>query len=209
MRLVGLSGLAGAGKDEAANALVNRLGFTRVSLSDPMKRAVLDWFPSWDEDRLWGPSARRNEPDPRYGGLTARRILQLLGTECGRASYQNVWVDIAIRDAQALLSSVCCRYDRARGVVLSGGPSPTNGVAIADVRFRNELDAIQAAGGRVIRIVRPGAGLEGDAAMHASEVEQLGIRDDEFDAVVINSGTIEDLHDMICQAVRAVLEDAA
>ncbi len=208
MRLVGISGLANAGKDTAADALVNRLKFTRIACADAMKRAVLDWFPLWDEERLWGPSARRNEPDPRYGGVSARRVLQLLGSEFGRDAYPNLWIDIVIRDANKILSDDMLRYSRTSGVDFRLLPKFTPGVVVSDVRFRNELEAIKAAGGHAIRIVRPGAGLEGEAANHRSEVEQLGIRDEEFDSVIINSGTIEDLHDRVCEAVKAVLEAA-
>ncbi len=197
MRLIGISGLAGSGKSTAAAALVGSLGFVEVSQADPMKRAVAEWF-GWDEDRLWGPSANRSEPDPKYDGLTARKALQFLGTEIGRELYRNVWVDYAIRTAKSILADNVPRavYERSVGVLDGPSWTPTSrGVVISDVRFRNELDAIQAAGGKVIRIVRPMAGLDGSAAMHASEVEQQGIPDEAFDAVLANAGTIERTHD--------------
>jgi hypothetical protein len=209
MRLIGISGLAGSGKSEAAKALVDRLGFVEIALSDPMKRAALEWFRDWNEWRLWGPSERRNRPDDRYGGLTARKLLQRLGTEVARECYANVWVDYAIRSARLVLELDGVEYDRTVGVhTTTHRYRRPFGVVTPDVRYRNELEAIQSAGGLVIRIVRPGAGLEGEAAMHASEVEQLGIRDEEFDAVVVNNGSIEDLHERVCEAVRSVLEGA-
>lgn len=212
MNLIGISGLAGSGKSESARALMERMGFVEMSLADPMKRAVMEWVPGWGPDVMWGPSANRNAPDERYGGCTPRKMLQRLGTEVGRECYPNVWVDIAIRTARRILDRAGLdrvTYDRARGIVSTTEVLPLRplpvGVVISDVRFRNELDAVHAVGGKVIRIVRPGAGLSGESAMHASEVEQLGIPDDAFDAVLANAGTIVQLHGSVCVHVAAML----
>jgi len=127
--------------------------------------------------------------------------------EFGRACYPNVWVDIVIRAAKAMIEDGAV-YHRVAGVAWrwrESGDVATDvtcpGVVVPDLRFRNELEAIQCAGGVTIRIVRPGSGLDGEAGQHASEVEQLGIRDEEFDAVVLNTGSVADLHDRVNEAV--------
>ena len=148
----------------------------------------------------------RIQESPCVTYLSPRYALQRLGTEWGRDCYPNTWVDLAIRTARELLEDKGEHfgYVPAQGV-FHLGTSPSNpilGIAIPDVRFRNEFEAIRAAGGRGIRIVRPGAGLKGSYATHASEAEQMSIADDEFDYIIHNDKTLEDL----AQAVRSMMQ---
>lgn len=55
----------GAGKDAAANRLVEKHNFIRIGLADPLKRFCADVF-AFSDEQLWGPSACRNAPDFRY-----------------------------------------------------------------------------------------------------------------------------------------------
>ncbi len=131
--------------------------------------------------------------------LSPRYALQRLGTEWGRDCYYNVWVEYAMRTAQQLLvdpdDGSVPHYNRRDGLSYKPlGPwGMSKGVAIPDVRFRNEVDGIRAAGGKVVRLRRPGAGLQGSAGMHASEVEQGGIPDSAFDYIIENDGTLDEL----------------
>ncbi len=172
--ILGIAGAAGSGKTTVANVLAER-GWAVVSLADPMKRICQDVF-GWSHDRLWGPSECRNTPDPRWEGLTARHALQTLGTEWGRAMHPDVWVRMAIREAR----------DHRRTVV-------------PDVRFQNELDAIRDAGGRMLRVERPGmVALTGAAAAHASEAGALtGVS-----CTIVNDGTLDQLHARVLAALQ-------
>lgn len=132
----------------------------------------------------------------RLGWLTPRHALQALGTEWGRAMYQNTWVDITIRTARKLLDrDLHLTYSQPGGLAKDCAPYlDANGIVVPDVRYRNEIDAIQAAGGLVARVTRPGAGLEGAAGQHTSETEQLEIPDDILrGGVFYNIRTIEEL----------------
>lgn len=179
--IIGLSGLAGSGKSTVARFLVKKHCFEEIALADPMKtfcREVL----GFSREQLWGSSSLRNAIDPRFG-KSPRDALQSLGTDWGRAFYENVWVEYAIRRALALQTAI------------SGG-----GVVISDVRFKNERDAIRKAGGRVWRIIRPGAGLVGANAAHASENDLT----DEmaYDRVVANGdGELDELEKLVARAV--------
>jgi hypothetical protein len=187
MNIIGIAGRAGAGKDAAASVLVESFGFCRISLADEMKRicARIYW---WGPGRLWGPSENRNRPDPSTGGLTARKALQHLGTEWGRAMYENTWINRALGDARQVLAGMT--YDREVGVCANDAPVPAaHGVVIPDVRFRNEFDAIKAIGGRVWLVDRPGVGLTGEEALHASEA---GLGDAPFDAIIRNTRGLDD-----------------
>lgn len=175
--ILGISGRAGSGKDAAALVLVREHGFTRIAFADELKKVAGRLF-SWDDERLWGPSERRNEPDPAWDGLTARRALQVLGTEVGRLLHPDVWVRATMREIAV----------RRRLPHPSGGTSWRN-VVIPDVRFKNEAAAIKAAGGFLLRVVRPGAGLTGAAGEHPSETELMD-GDGVHDAKIVNDGTL-------------------
>lgn len=222
--LLTISGLAGTGKDAVSDILCQSYGFVRVGLADPLKRAAQDFY-GFTDDQLWGPSHKRNEPDERYPRehtfreavcsccgfkqtdgveqqcyLSCRYALQHLGTEHGRHCYQDIWVKYAIRMHDRLQQGGCF-YDQRRGLVLttsvdsSEWGSAKKNVIIPDTRFRNELEAIQQAGGKAVRIKRPG--VETPAWQHPSETEQLTIPDSYFDYIVHNDGSLQDLGEKV------------
>lgn len=63
--IIGLCGVAGAGKDLGAERFIKEHGFVRVAFADPLKRYVQDMY-DFTDDQLWGPSEMRNMPDKRY-----------------------------------------------------------------------------------------------------------------------------------------------
>lgn len=210
--LVGCCGLASSGKDTAADFLVKNDGFVKVAFADPLKRIAKDVF-DFSDEQLWGPSEKRNAPDLRYlrkedtnefGDfianvyLTPRYALQQLGTEWGRDCYPNVWVDYALRIAKQLLETIdetevdtgiagwhSLHYSAKNGLWQGENTHYVRGIVISDVRFKNEVDAIHKAGGKVIRLLR-GQGLEGAAGQHISEQELQSIPLEQFDEVIDN-----------------------
>lgn len=136
--------------------------------------------------------------------LTPRFALQQLGTEWGRNCYPNVWIDYALRVAKRLLtpdlSGYVPGYD-ARFGFDEHYTGVNKGVVISDVRFLNEVNAIIAAQGIVWRINRPGAGLSGSAAKHASESEQLEIPREKFHMEIPNYKGLQDLENAVKMAL--------
>jgi len=367
MRLIGVSGLAGSGKDAVASILVSERQFCRVALADPLKRACADWF-GWSHEQLWGPSHLRNTPDTSYprplrfqypekpldavwfpiggGGrtlidecdlalvsskswclkrrtdthrteyvrettsslklhqlilrnedpslvidhvncdgldnrrsnlricsqsqnhaneqkrrrgsslfkgvsydssrkkwsakiainyktinlgrfddeaaaalaydraaleyygefarknsdiyLTPRHALQTLGTEWARSLHADIWVRQALK-ARDWLQGRGHNYTPQDGCCYSDSPTSFAGVVIPDTRYPNELAAIRAAGGVVWRVVRPGAGLSGEAGAHASETS---VRDEDCDLVIVNDGSLDDLKRKVLEVCR-------
>ena len=111
---------------------------------------------------------------------------------------------MCVRTAKKLLGDHELRYDRKRGV--HSVPDTRDwaeadrqeeervlAVSVPDVRFKNEMRIIREAGGKLLRVRRPGAGLKGATGLHPSEAEQASIPDEEFDAVIENTGTLEEL----------------
>lgn len=134
--------------------------------------------------------------------LTPRRALQTLGTEWGRGQYPWVWIDQLIRTAFTLLREPSTMdYTAQEGLVQRRPARPIEGVVISDLRFENEMSAISEIDGRIIRVVRPSAGLTGNAGQHLSEKEQETIPDTAFDAVILNDGTLEDLETKVAYMV--------
>lgn len=159
-KIIGICGVAGSGKSTVADHL-RRHGFSTVSLAAPMKQVVGELF-GFTIRQLYGPSAARSEPHPRYrrpdgSPLTARFALQTFGTDWARACCPDIWIEKTLEE---------CRRLRCR-------------VAIPDVRFRNEMDAIRAAGGLLWRRTSDVASVD----QHPSEREQLELPDSYFDAV--------------------------
>ena len=73
-----------------------------------------------------------------------------------------------------------------------------NKVVITDLRFKNEYDECREKGVFIIKVVRPEMG---SSDTHVSETDLDNISDSEYDAFVVNSGTIDDLK----QTIRKIL----
>lgn len=191
-------GKAGSGKDTIADMLAER-GFVRVAFADEIKRACMRWW-GFTREQMFGPSERRAEMPPSGRGPTGRKAGQHVGTEVARALDEMLWSEVALEVAQFLTTPVprilnvgFC-YDPATGIeVVPGRIAPPRGVVIPDVRFKNEMRVIAEAGGMLVRVKRPGAGLKGEAARHPSELEQDSIPDSSFHAVIDNDGTLGEL----------------
>ncbi len=116
-------------------------------------------------------------PVKRY--LTPRKILQLMGTECGRGIiHPNIWVNSLMSD-----------YNEGYTISpLDPDNVPPDNWVITDVRFPNEVQAIKDKGGLIIR-------LESDRCdstnTHVSEIalDNYG----KFDGIIDNNGTLNEL----------------
>lgn len=195
--IIGLSGKASSGKDTTADILVRIYGFQKTALANPMKKVCMDVY-GFTHTQLWGPSEHRNAPDMRYPRkdgtyLTPREALQRLGSEWARNNYEDTWVDLVMRQADQMLQADSPLY-----------PTPPKGVIITDIRFPNEFDALKKRGAKVVRIKRPGAGLKGEAANHSSEIALDQHLNSEFDYVLDNSGTMEQLEDNVVEMMKVL-----
>jgi hypothetical protein len=144
MKLVGLTGKAGAGKDWCYQTVFRPLGYLQWGFAWPLKQLLIAAGEvTWDEAYVTKPPA-------------VRERLQRFGTEEGRDRFG---ADYWLRHADAWLKTLAS----------AGVP----GVCFTDCRFPNEFDFVRARGGKVVRMVH-GAGrhypLAGTiAAAHSSE----------------------------------------
>lgn len=94
--LIGILGEAGSGKDEAAQHLVQKLGFYSLALADPIK-IYCSWMFGWDAEQLYGPSEKRNEEDERYPFVRC--------PSCGFTLYNMDPIDLEADSAQCEMCS--------------------------------------------------------------------------------------------------------
>lgn len=193
--IIAISGQAGSGKDTCADIIVNDFNFCKIALADPIKRFCKEIF-NFSEQQLWGDSKYRNE---KNNGLTSRYALQSIGTT-GRDCYKNVWIDYTINIAKKLLTNNFS-YSPQLGL-LSKNNKSIKGVIISDVRFKNELKIIKDNGGITIRVLREKSGLKGKIANHQSETEMKEIPNEDFDYIIVNDGTIEELKEKIYNIIK-------
>lgn len=165
--LIGITGRARAGKDTFAKALQAR-GYKLEAFADRLK--VITATLAHEPLANFYDDALKEQVSPALG-MSRRRAMQIIGTDMMINTFgPDIWVTPLIN-----------QFLR----------NPVN-TAITDVRMPNEAAAVRAAGGIVVRIIRPGnVGLTGEAAAHSSEA---GVPDDLVDIDVINLGSISDLH---------------
>ena len=202
--IIGICGFIGSGKDTIADYLVNFNEFRRDSFAATLKDAVAAVF-NWDRELLEGRTKQarewREQVDPWWAerlnmpNLTPRLVLQLWGTEVCRKSFHD---DIWIASVENKLRS------------------SKDNIVISDCRFPNEIKSIKQAGGRVVWVKRGELPEWYDLAVesnkggfnhmktaypdvHVSETAWVGT---EFDAVVDNNGTIEELYAQIKNLVQ-------
>ena len=204
-QIIGICGFIGSGKDTAADYLVNFHEFRRDSFAATLKDAVAAVF-GWDRELLEGRTKHAREwreqvdlwwaERLKMPELTPRLALQLWGTEvCRRAFHDDIWI-----------ASLEARLRNSR-----------DNIVISDCRFPNEIKAIKQAGGQVVWVQRgelpswhimAGKANNGDTfaaeklkalGVHASETAWVGTN---FDYIVDNNGTVDDLYNRIAQIVR-------
>mgnify|MGYP003114972976 CR=1 FL=1 len=157
------------------------------SFADPLKSIAIQLF-GLSEEQCYGTDDDKNTPInikwenmPNIinasGFMTAREFLQYFGTDICRSIKSDIW------------TSSCLER------ILSSG---TEFAIVPDVRFPNEVEAIQKAGGKVIRLTR-----KPFEDAHSSETS-LDAKEEIFDYILDNSE--KDIHETNL-ALMEVLKD--
>jgi len=146
------------------------------NFADPLKNLCMEIL-GLEYKQCYGSDQDKNEKVDCYWDnqqLTAREVLQIVGTDMFRKMQKNVWSDATIRLIKKEAYNVAI---------------------IADCRFPNEVEAIKGAGGIVIKLNRNPYN-----SSHASEValDSEYYNQDNFDLVINNNDmTINEQNQMI------------
>jgi hypothetical protein len=194
--IIGICGFIGSGKDTVADFLVNFHEFRRESFASTLKDSVAAVF-GWDRTLLEGRTAEarewREQVDPWWAErlnmptLTPRWVLQYWGTEvCRRSFHDDIWI-----------ASLENKLRNSK-----------DNIVISDCRFPNEIEAIKKANGVIVWVQRGALPEWYDDAVSANQGNNIGINamklrkihasewawlGSEFDHVIDNNGTIDDL----------------
>lgn len=198
MILLAMYGRARSGKDTAADYLAQQLGLYKYAFAEPLKTMLKsvfgDHFHEGDRSGICPET-----------GKSYREMMQTLGTEWGREMMtQDVWINLVQKKWDWVKDG--CPHETPLGRISNlhlGKEQVTQGMILSDLRFDSEAEWVKSQGGIVIEITRGIDTLTPSMASHASEA---GIRDDLADLLVVNHGTVEDLHkllDSIVPIIRA------
>jgi deoxynucleotide monophosphate kinase-like protein len=201
--LIGLAGKKNAGKDTAADYLVESYGFSKLAFGDMLKDSLCASL-SITRNQF---EELKNNPDARvvvtkgkdvYGidhvirDLSVREFIQLYATEAHRDIFWRAfWVDML------LPSEVGVNLPVKRGFDTDGK------YVICDCRFNNEANAVKELDGIVIRISRNLVDMKIDP--HSSEV---GIDPHYIDFVVENDDSISMLYTRLDTLMETLLAEA-
>ncbi len=162
--VVGIIGAAGSGKTTFASHLNAQHAYEEYSFASPLKDMCAQQF-GWDRKALdfddaaqalgFSCSLEYKEALCPQTGKTRRQVLQHIGTEGFRAMDVDHWVKQGKQDIQHTIDM---------------GLKTIRGVIIGDVRFQNEVDAIKAFGGYIVRIHKVEGADGTEHSAHSSEL---------------------------------------
>jgi hypothetical protein len=193
MYLIAITGKANTGKNTLSKLLDEEMrsrfsewkGTKFIAFADPIKQIVKIMFPNLPNKYLFGSSQFRSKevPEAFKNGipLTVRTLLTDIGTSA-REYNSNIWIQVFAK-------------------TLSKCFNKKSLVVVTDVRFKNEFDYLNQLGFFKIRIYRSDV----SKGTHISETNQDEIRDSEFDFIVNNDGTLEDLKAQVKKIVDEIV----
>lgn len=162
MTIIGVIGARTSGKSTFSKRFVEKHDYIRKPMAGPLKRMLREGL---GLTHAHTDGDLKQLPCEQLEGKTPVEGMQTIGTEWGRNIIgPNIWLNAWLRDVK---------------------DEPL--VIVDDVRFHNEFEAIQAAGGVIVRIRR--TGVEG-ADAHESEIYALSFKPD---YEIRNDGTICEL----------------
>lgn len=167
--IIGIAGKMGSGKSTVAQIISEKCqDQTILPFAKPLKDIAyqMGWNGVKDEK--------------------GRRLLQLLGTECGRECIgEDVWVNLWLKE----VITACESYEDGTLMVVKN-------VIADDLRFENEIDAIKRLGGKTIKVKRL---TNREESSHASERD---LPDSLFDCIINNDGSIDQLKEKVWSILK-------
>lgn len=199
--IIGVAGLMGSGKDAVAKIIAEEYEAKIIRFADPVYEAAkrLDPYVIYDASpmRLMDLIEKIGWDKAKRTIFEVRRLLQVIGTECGRQIHgDDCWVRLAadkIRDLYKYNpdNSQRCNVDC---------------IVIPDVRFYNEAHFVKTAGLEVLYVERPS--LTEDSPEMQRISEQHGKELKPLCRIIRNNGTLDDLRAKVLKIVGRHLKTA-
>lgn len=216
--IIGINGKIGSGKDTVGRIIQYltseyRDKYSFVEWRDRVENYDSNTYSPWKIKKFAGklketaslltgvPAYKFEDQDfkkldmkPEWG-MTYREFLQKLGTEAMRNGlHTNVWVNALFADYKPKPNKAVAEFLAAEGLPqsMNAGETEIPNWIITDMRFPNEMEAVELKEGVTIKVVRPGTSV----GTHPSET---ALDDAYFDHVISNDGTIEDLIEKVRQ----------
>jgi adenylate kinase family enzyme len=140
LKLIGISGKKGSGKDTLGNYLVKKYGYKQYAYADSLKNVCRELF-SFDEEQLNGT---KKEVIDEYWKVTPRHTFQFMG-DILRDNAETIFPGIGdTLLVEVMRKKILSEWERC----------PEKKIIITDVRFQNELNLIKELGGTIIKIER-------------------------------------------------------
>jgi hypothetical protein len=184
MKIIGLTGAAGSGKDTVADAMRRHFFVRRTAFADPMRLMLGALLSHVDAGPEWMTHRDLKETAIPGIGHSYRVLAQKLGTEWGRSVDPDLWVNIA----KSFMLHEGAFYER------------DNVWCITDVRFDNEAQFIKGMGGVVWKINRQ------SAMPVAAHISENGINPDLVDIAINNDQTMQELEMRVLYETQAQLD---
>jgi hypothetical protein len=170
-KIIAFAGRKQSGKTTCAEAVLNYTGSDNqikiYNFADPLKKDICMNILGMSYNQCYGSDEHKNELVNCYWNnkrLTAREVMQFVGTNIFRQMQNNVWADATIHKIKLEQPDLAI---------------------IADCRFPNEVQAIKDVGGVVIKLMRNpyDSTHESEIALDPDQYDYAN-----FDLVVENQG---------------------
>jgi len=155
------------------------------NFADPLKRMCIALF-GLDREQCYGTDEQKNSltdilwdnvSQDSSGRMTAREFMQAFGTDICRKIKDDVWVSLCIKQIK----------DENPNLALIG-----------DCRFKNEIDAVHEAGGKVVYFTRNSESSDRHDSEKASEYK------DHYDCIIDNTNTtVEEQNKLVLEQIQA------
>lgn len=208
LRLIALTGRAGAGKDSVAATLVRHRNYRTIAFADALREEIAA---AWriDARMLMDPATKEWDipalalgmcGEPEFVKWRVHAFDDDLADPCSPRWVMQRWGDFKRRADPDHYARIVARW---LGRQVGSGWTR---LVVTDVRFANELQHLRGLSDRVrlVRVHRPGGGPQ-PARAHASETELANV---DADHDLLNTGSLEDLVSAVLRMEGALYADS-
>ena len=189
--IIGISGKKQSGKDTISDYLIEKYNFIKYGFADPIKEIARIIFGFTDE-QLFG---KDKEKIDSFWGIKPRDFFQKFGTDYGQfvfpEHFPNIFQD---KDKRSLWVMIFKKW-----YLQQIEKNPSVKIIINDVRFEHEFNCIKELGGYIFRVQRSNYSYKD---IHISENELDMKNKEEFNSIIINDGTKEELYEKLIEIIN-------